>query len=118
MAKFTGEEIVVVLVKKNKKAGDCDWAYVGDIADWDTFVDWFKPVQHMYSQVACTYEGDFKNWGELITFRKMLKNMLCLESLDFKPTESQYEWFCEVEMDMYHYFENKNFDMIKHFGQV
>lgn len=110
MAKVN-EKIVVAVLYKNKMPGEKGWAAVWDADNWEEFKEWFKTRSRDFKHLAHTWEGDFKNLNELIKFKKLLKNMLQLEELDFEPTDEELDWFADMNADMYHYDEGE-FDKV------
>ena len=103
MAKMR-DMVVVAVTWKGVNPGSRNWASVYDAPTYLDAMDWIKEKKGLINHAAITREGDFRTYQEKDLFKSMLKSMLNLEG-GYVGNEEEQEWFCDIEMEMKHFFE-------------
>ena len=107
--------LVAVFINKNERPGQ-PWAFVTDFNNGDDFIKWFTERRRFYKQVAVSWYGDFKAFEEVDEFKDYLKGLLCVgPKPDF--TDTQWEKYSDMNMNMYHYMEEQFDLMIKNYKE-
>lgn len=104
MAKMK-DMVVIAVTWKGVNSGSKGWASVYDAPTYLDAMAWIKERKNSINHVAITHEGDFKTYQEKDLFKSMLKGMLNLEG-GYSGNEEECDWFCDIEMEMKHFFEN------------
>lgn len=97
--------VVIAVTWKGKQPGSKGWASVYDSESFIEARAWIKERKSSINHVAITHGGEFKTIKEIDLFKSMLKGMLNLEG-GYSGNEEECDWFCDIEMEMKHFFEN------------
>ena len=97
--------VVLAVTWKGKTPGSKGWASVYNTMSKAEAIQWIADRKMSINHAAITNEGDFRTYQEVDLFKSMLKGMLNLEG-GYSGTEEECDWFCDIEMEMKHFFEN------------
>ena len=97
--------IVLAVTWKGKTPGSKGWASVYNTMSKAEAIQWIADRKMSINHAAITGEGDFRTYQEVDLFKDMLKGMLNIEGA-YVGDEEEQEWFCDIEMEMKHFFEN------------